>query len=118
MESKTLDLHKSLFDRLKEHKISEGEMAKTIEAEILPEWRSAHQRAVTLQTRKNLSAKSKGHVANLESYMKTREESWELLVQMLREHDSQKSESLGQKFLQEWKAANEQAKKISSEPPK
>jgi rhomboid protease GluP len=118
MESKTLDLHKSLFDRLKEHKTTEAEMANVIEAEILPEWRSAHQRAVTLQTRKNLPAKSKEHVAHLQSYMKTREESWELLVQMLREHDSQESESLGQKFLQEWKAANEQAKKISSEPLK
>jgi hypothetical protein len=36
------------------------------------------------------------------------------MVQALREHDSQKIELFGQK----WSAANEQAKKISSENPK
>jgi rhomboid protease GluP len=118
METKALDLHKSLFNRAKDQKITDAEIANVVETEILPEWRSAHQQAVALQTRKNLPAKSKEYVSNLESYMKTREESWELLVQMLREHNPQKTESLSQKFIQTWKAANEQAKKISSEPPK
>jgi rhomboid protease GluP len=114
METKALDLHKSLIQRAKDQKISDAEMANVVEAEILPEWRSTHQRLVALVAQKHLPSKSQQFLTTLESYMKTREESWELMVQALREHDSQKIELFGQK----WSAANEQAKKISSENPK
>ena len=114
METKALDLHKSLIQRAKDQKISDAEMANVVEAEILPEWRSTHQRLVALVAQKHLPSKSQQFLTTLESYMKTREESWELMVQALREHDSQKIELFGQK----WSAANEQAKKISSENSK
>jgi rhomboid protease GluP len=114
MEKKALDLHNSLVQRAQNQKITDAEFANVVEAEILPEWRSTHQRLVTLLANKNRPVKPQEYVSALEVYIKTREESWELLVRALREPDAQKIEL----FNQKWTAANGQAKKISSEPPK
>jgi rhomboid protease GluP len=114
MEKKALDFHNSLVDRAKNQKITDAEMANAVEAEILPEWRSTHQQLVALEAQKNLPAQPQQFVTALELYMKTREESWEFMVQALRDHDSHKIEL----FNQKWTAANEQAKRISSQAPK
>jgi hypothetical protein len=88
----------STYDAAKE-KVQKGEMtesglADVLEHEVLPAWHAERERLANLR---GLSPEEKRLVERLVEHMALREESWELLVQSIREDDPQKKALASQK---------------------
>ena len=67
--------------------ISEAEMARILEQEVLPSWRTQRETLQQLLTLARLPARQKQLVTRLVEYMGVRQEGWELLSEGLRQHD-------------------------------
>jgi rhomboid protease GluP len=68
-------------------KLSEAEMVRILEQEVLPPWRAQREALHQLTTLSRLPARQKQLVATLVEYMTVRQEGWELLREGLQQHD-------------------------------
>jgi rhomboid protease GluP len=87
LDSTTLATFNRAITQLQQGKLSEAEMVRILEQEVLPPWRA--QRAVLqhLTVLSRLPTRQKRLVATLVEYMTARQEGWELLREGLRQHD-------------------------------
>ena len=73
--------------QLQQGKLSEAEMVRIVEQEVLPPWRAQREALHQLTTLSRLPARQKRLVATLVEYMTARQEGWELLREGLQQHD-------------------------------
>ena len=70
--------------QLQQGKLSEAEMVRILEQEVLPPWRAQREALHQLTTLSRLPTRQKRLVATLVEYMTARQEGWELLREGLR----------------------------------
>jgi len=68
-------------------KLSEAEVVRILEQEVLPPWRAQREALHQLTTLSRLPTRQKRLVATLVEYMTARQEGWELLREGLQQHD-------------------------------
>ena len=68
-------------------KLSEAEVVRILEQEVLPPWRAQREALHQLTTLSRLLTRQKRLMATLVEYMTARQEGWELLREGLRQHD-------------------------------
>jgi rhomboid protease GluP len=73
--------------QLQQGKITEAEIARILEQEVLPSWRTQREALQQLLTLSRLPARQKQRLTRLVEYMSARQEGWELLREWLRQHD-------------------------------
>lgn len=72
---------------LQQGKLSEAEMIRILEQEVLPPWQAQREALHQLTTLSRLPTRQKRLVATLVEYMTARQEGWELLREGLRQQD-------------------------------
>ncbi len=87
VEKRTLDRFNAAVGKARKGEMTDAEMARFIEEEVLPEWRAARTRLAELN---NVPPQDRRLVSDLAQYMRLREEGWVLLVEAGREHDAGK----------------------------
>lgn len=88
VEEEVLGTYNSAVTRLEQGHIEEAELADIVEQKVLPRWRAGTKPFVTLE---NLSAEHTKIVATMREYAAARQESWQLLVEAIRENDLKKA---------------------------
>jgi len=73
--------------QLQQSKLTEAEMVRILEQEVLPPWRAQHEALQQLTTLSRLPTRQQRLVTTLVEYMTARQEGWELLREGLRQHD-------------------------------
>jgi rhomboid protease GluP len=73
--------------QVQQGKLSEAEMVRILEQEVLPPWRAQREALYQLTRLSRLPARQKRLVATLVEYMTARQEGWELLREGLQKHD-------------------------------
>jgi rhomboid protease GluP len=91
--------------------MTEAEQADILERDVLPPWRAERERLAALQ---GVPAKFQKLLATYLEYLRARQESWELLVQAIREDDAEKALRARQKG----KAADQLLNKINAQAAK
>ncbi len=86
--------------QLQQGKLSEAEMVRILEQEVLPSWRAQHEALHQLTTLSRLPTRQKRLVATLVEYMTARQEGWELLQEWLRQHDPRALQKANEKQRQ------------------
>ena len=81
-------------------KLSETEMVRILEQEVLPSWRAQHEALHQLTTLSRLPTRQKRLVATLVEYMTARQEEWELRQAWLRQNDPRALKSANEKQRQ------------------
>jgi rhomboid protease GluP len=87
LESTILAMFNRAITQLQQGKITEAEMVRILEQEVLPPWRTQHEALDQLTTLSRLPMRQKQLVTTLVEYMTARQEGWELLRDGLRQHD-------------------------------
>jgi rhomboid protease GluP len=87
LESTILTMFNGAITQLQQGKITEAEMVRILEQEVLPPWRTQHEALDQLTTLSRLPMRQKQLVTTLVEYMTARQEGWELLRDGLRQHD-------------------------------
>ncbi len=87
LDSTILATFNRAITQLQQGKLSEAEMVRILEQEVLPSWRAQHEALHQLTTLSRLPTRQKRLVATLVEYMTARQEGWELLQEWLRQHD-------------------------------
>jgi rhomboid protease GluP len=72
---------------LQQDQLSEAEMIRILEQEVLPPWQAQRDALHQLTTLSRLPTRQKRLVATFVEYMTVRQEGWELLREGLRQHD-------------------------------
>jgi hypothetical protein len=72
---------------LQQGKLSEAEMIRILEQEVLPPWQAQREALHQLTTLSRLPTRQKRLVTTLVEYMTARQEGWELLREGLRQQD-------------------------------
>jgi rhomboid protease GluP len=86
--------------QLQQGKITEAEIVRILEQEVLPSWRNQREVLQQLLTLSRLPARQKQLVTRLVEYMSTRQEGWELLREGLLQHDPRALKSANEKQRQ------------------
>jgi len=73
--------------QLQQGKLSEAEVVRILEQEVLPPWRAQREALHQLTMLSRLPARQQRLVATLVEYMTARQEGWELLREGLQRHD-------------------------------
>jgi rhomboid protease GluP len=73
--------------QLQQGKLTEAEMVRLLEQEVLPPWRAQREALQQLTTLSRLPTRQQRLVTTLVEYMTARQEGWELLREWLRQHD-------------------------------
>jgi len=87
LDSTILATFNRAITQLQQGQLSEAEVVRIVEQEVLPSWRAQHEALHQLTTLSRLPARQKRLVATLVEYMTARQEGWELLREGLRQHD-------------------------------
>jgi len=74
--------------QLQQGKLSEAEVVRIVEQEVLPPWRAQREALHQLAALSRLPTRPKRLVTTLVEYMTARQEGWELLQEGLQQHDS------------------------------
>jgi rhomboid protease GluP len=111
VEEKALNLYKATLERVDRQQLSEAELATIVERDILPDWRKVTAQVSTIR---GVPRSKRPLVDKFKLYMQTRQESWELLVQAIREGDQAKA-AQSQK---QWRAADDLARQVATESKK
>jgi rhomboid protease GluP len=85
---------------LQQGKLSEAEMIRILEQEVLPPWQAQREALHRLTTLSRLPTRQKRLVATLVEYMTVRQEGWELLREGLRQQDSRALKKANEKQRQ------------------
>jgi rhomboid protease GluP len=98
MEKQALATYNSAVVRVQQHQLSEAQLADVVEKEVLPKWSAATQRFTSMKVGTAALPKFPIFV----QYLRARQNTWELLVQGVRENNPQKmAESKTQASLAE-----------------
>jgi rhomboid protease GluP len=111
VEEKAVSAHNAALQRVQKGEIREADMADLLERDVLPPWRAARERFAAL---KGVPAGKQRLVATFAEYLAARQESWELLVQAIREGDRGKSA----RSTEKWSEAEGLIRKIKDEAGK
>jgi rhomboid protease GluP len=87
LDTTTLATFNRAITQLQQGKLSEAEMVRILEQEVLPPWRTQREALHQLTTLSRLPRRQQQLVATLVEYMAARQEGWELLRAGLRQHD-------------------------------
>ena len=87
VESHAIDTFNGMIDRYKSERITGAEAAKIVEREVLPPWRASRERFAALD---HVPTAQRKLVSQMLSYMKLRQEAWELFAAGARESDAGK----------------------------
>jgi rhomboid protease GluP len=96
LDATVLSTFNHAITQLQQGKISEAEMVRILEQEVLPSWRAQRETLQQLLTLPRLPARQK----QLVEYIAARQEGWELLRQGLRQHDPRALKSANEKQRQ------------------
>ena len=107
MEKTTLGTHNRLVGKLQRKVISDADFATTLEREVLPRWTEIRARIEGLI---GLPYGDQDYLARLVAYMKCREESWQIQIEALREHNQRKVHMASFR----WSEAEEMVKELSN----
>jgi len=86
VEQKAIDLYNAASKQWTAGKISEEQYADILEKQVLPPWRAEREAMEKLKVSRDIAERH----GLLVEYFRDREEGWELTVQGLRAHDTQK----------------------------
>jgi rhomboid protease GluP len=86
--------------QLQQGKISEAEIVRILEQEMLPPWRTQREALQQLLTLSRLPTRQQQLMTRLVEYMTARQEGWELLRAGLRQHDPRTLKSANEKQRQ------------------
>jgi len=100
LDSTILATFNRAITQLQQGKLSEAEMVRILEQEVLPSWRAQHEALHQLTTLSRLPTRQKRLVATLVEYMTARQEGWELLQEWLRQHDPRALQKANEKQRQ------------------
>jgi hypothetical protein len=87
LDTTTLALFNGAITQLQQGKVTEAEMIRILEQEVLPPWGAQREALNQLTTLSRLPTRQKRMVTTLVAYMTARQEGWELLRDGLRQHD-------------------------------
>jgi rhomboid protease GluP len=87
LDTTILALFNSALTQLQRGQVTEAEMVRILEQEVLPPWRAQRETLDQFTTLSRLPMRQKRLVTTLVEYMTARQEGWELLRQGLRQHD-------------------------------
>jgi rhomboid protease GluP len=83
----TLATFNRAITQLQQGKLTEAEMVRLLDHEILPPWRAQREAFQQLTSLSRLPTRQKRLLTTLVEYMTARQEGWELLQEGLRQHD-------------------------------
>ena len=86
--------------QLQQGQITEAEMGRILEQEMLPSWRTQREVLQQLLAQSRLPTRQQRLVTRLVEYMSARQEGWELLREWLRQHDPRALKSANEKQRQ------------------
>jgi len=107
MEQRILDKYNDLVRSAQQGTISDDEFADAVQRDVLPQWRKSLRQIELLAETPHVD---RARFARLVEYMKTREESWSLRVQGIRQQDASKIDRADERSLD----ADEIAKELSN----
>jgi hypothetical protein len=87
VEKRVLATFNAAIQKAQKQQLSDPELARIIEQEMLPEWRAARERLSAINP---VPGVFRQRLADLLEYMKLRQEGWELLARGARESNLQK----------------------------
>jgi rhomboid protease GluP len=87
LDTTILVMFNRAITQLQQGKVTEAEMVRILEQDVLPPWRAQREALDQLTTLSRLPTRQKRLVTTLVEYMTTRQEGWELLREGLRQHD-------------------------------
>jgi rhomboid protease GluP len=100
LDSTILATFNRAITQLQQGKITEAEMIRILEQEVLPPWRAQREALHPLTTLSRLPTRQKRLVTTLVEYMTARQEGWELLQEWLRQHDPRALQKANEKQRQ------------------
>ena len=87
LDTTSLATFNRAITQLQQGNLSEAEVVRILEQEVLPPWRAQREALHQLTTLSRLPTRQQRLVATLVEYMTARQEGWELLREGLRQHD-------------------------------
>jgi rhomboid protease GluP len=87
LDTTTLETFNRAITQLQQGKVTEAEVARILEQEMLPPWRAQREALQRLATLSRLPTRQHQLVATFVEYMTARQEGWELLQAGLRQQD-------------------------------
>src|SRR5262249_46804119 len=87
LDTTVLATFNRVITQLQQGKVTEAEVVRILEQEVLPPWRAQREGLHHLTTLSRLPTRQKRLVATLVEYMTARQEGWELLREGLHQHD-------------------------------
>jgi rhomboid protease GluP len=100
VDATILAMFNGAITQLQQGKVTEAEMIRILEQEVLPPWRAQREALDQLTTLSRLPTRQKRLVTTLVEYMTARQEGWELLREGLRQHDPRALKSANEKQRQ------------------
>jgi membrane associated rhomboid family serine protease len=100
LNTATLATFNRAITQLQQDKITEAEMVRILEQEVLSPWGTQREALQQLLTLSRLPTRQKQLVLRLVEYMTARQEGWELLREGLRQHDPRALKSANDKQRQ------------------
>ena len=106
LEEQSLATTRSAFERSERGEITDAEVAEIIARDVLPPWRNA---LAQFRSMDRLPPDRREVIEALMRYMQARQESWELLVDGIRENDPAQI----RRWEKRWSEANQMAEEVS-----
>jgi rhomboid protease GluP len=100
LDTTTLTTFNSAIAQFQQRQLSEAELVRTLEQDVLPPWRAQRTTLLRLQSQHRLPQRQQRLVSTLVEYMTARQEGWELLQEGLRTHDPRVLKSASEKQRQ------------------
>jgi rhomboid protease GluP len=99
-DTTTLATFNKAIAQVQQRQLTETELGRIIEQDVLPPWRAQRETLLRLQSQRRLPQRQQRLVSALVEYMTARQEGWELLQEGLRTHDSRALKSANEKQRQ------------------
>ena len=99
-DTTTLATFNKAIAQVQQRQLTEAELGRILEQDVLPPWRAQRETLLRLQSQRRLPQRQQRLVSALVEYMTARQEGWELLQEGLRTHDSRALKSANEKQRQ------------------
>jgi rhomboid protease GluP len=99
-DTTTLATFNKAIAQVQQRQLTETELGRIIEQDVLPPWRAQRETLLRLQSQRRLPQRQQRLVSTLMEYMTARQEGWELLKEGLRTHDPRALKSANEKQRQ------------------
>ena len=97
LDTTTLATFNNAVTQFQQKKLTEADLVRVLEQDVLPPWRAQRETLLRLQSLRRLPQRQQRLVSALAEYMTARQEGWELLQEGLRQNDPRALKSANEK---------------------